>query len=93
MYHAIAEMNALDFALVVGKFAFDLERYDHADAESIITKWWNWTDEIAQSLLDDDEAKAIEVYNLMPTETCPECYSDTDKYDGEIDHDSDCSKR
>ena len=93
MHHAIAEMDSINFATVVGKFAFDLEHYDHADAESIISKWWNWTDEIAQSLLDTNEASAIYRYKLMPIETCQECYSMTDKYDGEIEHNEDCSKQ
>lgn len=93
MYAAIATMDAIDFAIVVGGFAFDLKHREDADAESIITKWWHWTDEIAESLLYDNEAEAVERYNLMLTETCPECYVDTDKYDGEIDHDSDCSKQ
>lgn len=92
MYEAIGKMDAIDFALVVGKFAFDLERYDYANAESIISKWWNWTNEIAESLLDDNQESAVENYNLMVIETCQECFSDTDKFDGEIDHDSDCSK-
>lgn len=92
MENAISEMNEVDFAIVVGKFAFDLEHYEHADAESIISKWWNWTDEIAQSLLDTNEASAVYRYKLIPTETCPECFMDTDKYEGVIEHDSDCSK-
>ena len=92
MYEAISKMDATDFALVVGKFAFDLQYYDHADAESIITGWWKWTDEIAQSLLDANEASAVYTYKLMPIETCQECYTDTDKYEGVIEHDSDCSR-
>ena len=92
MEDAISGMNEVDFAIVVGKFAFDLQHYDHADAESIISKWWNWTDEIAQSLLDANEASAVYKYKLMPIETCQECYIDTDKYEGVIEHDSDCSK-
>jgi hypothetical protein len=91
MENAISEMNEVDFAIVVGKFAFDLEHYEHADAESIISKWWNWTDEIAQSLLDANEASAVYRFKLIPTETCPECYSDTDKYEGVIEHDSECN--
>jgi len=93
MYHAIAEMDSIDFAKVVGKFAFDLEHYDHADAESIISKWWNWTNEIAESLLDNNEASAVYRYKLMPIETCQECYSMTDKYEGVIEHDEECSKQ
>ena len=92
MYEAIAKMNAIEFATVVGKFAFDLEHYEHADAESIISKWWNWTDDIAQSLLDTNEASAVYRYKLIPTETCQECYTDTDKYEGVIEHAYDCSK-
>lgn len=91
MEDAIGEMSVTEFALVVGKFAFDLERYSDGDAESIISKWWHWTDEIAEALLDEDQKSAVENYNLMPTETCQECYSMTDKFDGEIEHDLDCS--
>jgi hypothetical protein len=90
MYHAIAEMDSVDFATVVGKFAFDLQHYDHADAESIISKWWNWTDEIAESLLASNEASAVYKYKLMPIETCQECFVDTDKYEGVIEHAYDC---
>lgn len=93
MKNAIAEMDSVDFATLVGRFAFDLEHYEHADAESIISKWWNWTDEIAQSLLDTNEASAVYRYKLIPTETCQECYSMTDKYEGVIEHNEDCSKR
>lgn len=93
MKNAIAEMDSVDFAIVVGKFAFDLQHYDRADAESIISKWWNWTDEIAESLLNDNEASAVYRFKLIPTETCQECYSMTDKYEGVIEHDEDCSKR
>lgn len=92
MYEAISEMDAINFATLVGKFAFDLERYDHADAESIISKWWNWTNEIAESLLDANEASAVYKYKLMPIETCQECLQDTDKYEGVIEHAYDCSK-
>lgn len=92
MYHAIAEMDSIRFATVVGKFAFDLQHREDADAESIICKWWNWTDEIAESLLDDNEDVAVAEYNLMRTEKCEECFSRTDKYEGVIEHDSDCSK-
>jgi hypothetical protein len=93
MYHAIAKMDSIDFTLVVGKFAFDLQHNEGADAEHIINKWWNWTEDIADSLLYDNEADAVEKYNLMLIETCQECFVDTDKYDGEIDHFDDCSKR
>ena len=93
MKNAIAEMDSVGFAIVVGKFAFDLEHYDRADAESIISKWWNWTDEIAESLLNANEASAVYRYKLVPTETCQECYSMTDKYEGVIEHDEDCSKK
>jgi hypothetical protein len=92
MYHAIAEMDSIEFAIVVGGFAFDLKHNEDADAESIITKWWHWTDEIAQSLLDDNEEEAIAKYNLMLVETCQECFVDTDKYDGETYHFEECSK-
>lgn len=91
IHQAISEMDAINFATLVGKFAYDLEHYEHADAESIISKWWNWTDEIAQSLLDANEASAVYRFKLIPTETCSECYSDTDKYEGVIEHDSECS--
>lgn len=93
MYEAIVKMGAIDFAIVVGKFAFDFERYSYGDAESIITRWWHWTDEIAEFWLDLDQEKAVRDYNLMVRETCPECYTDTDKWEGVIEHDSDCSKR
>lgn len=92
MYQAISEMDAINFATLVGKFAYDLEHYEHADAESIISKWWNWTDEIAQSLLDTNEASAVYRFKLIPTETCQECFVDTDKYEGVIEHAYDCSK-
>ena len=93
MYQAISEMDAINFATLVGKFAFDLQHNEYADAESIISKWWNWTDEIAESLLNDNEASAVYRFKLIPTETCQECFVDTDKYEGVIEHDEECSKR
>lgn len=88
MEEAIAELNHIDFALIVGGFALSV---DTDSFEHIVSKPWKWLDEIAEWVLDTDEELAKR-FDLMPIETCQECFSMTDKFDGEIDHDSDCSK-
>lgn len=92
MAEALDKMGKIDFALTVGGYANSVgESGDGFDY--IVSKPWKYLDEIALWLIDQDDVNAIEAYGLMPIQTCQECYSFTDPYEGEIDHDSDCSKR
>lgn len=88
---ALEKMGKIEFALVVGGYAHSVGEYGDG-FEYIVSKPWKYLDEIAEWLLEEDQESAVESYNLMVRETCQECYSMTDKYEGEIEHSSDCSQ-
>lgn len=87
----INSLDAVGFALFVGKFAHDMaETYAYEDYSSLVSGWWRHLEEIAEWAAEN-ELEISKSFTVV--ETCPVCFMETDLFSEELEHNYDCSER